>query len=261
LELLGTYPEDPRLLAMLARLNAETKRITFSEAEDTVKALLVEHPQHERLRVALALLAIRQGRRDEGFSMMEDLAAQGDTAYVHEIYAGLLQAHRATLNESWDQYKIAVRPGPLSSPCFRSAAYRVGRRVARNEAAIVLKGVRPLERAVLHTRSLGPITLFLIFDVLGFAALGTRLAGPLGWSLALMTLATLWAGWAVYCNHLVCCKRCRNYWIGYPVPFWLLFALTPAVIKGPELAILGVACVASNVLVLVRQSRREGIGV
>ena len=34
LELLGTYPEDPRLLAMLARLNAETKRTTFSEAEE-----------------------------------------------------------------------------------------------------------------------------------------------------------------------------------------------------------------------------------
>ncbi len=114
---------------MLARLNAETKRTTFSEAEDTVRALVVEHPQHERLRVALALLAIRQGRREEGFSTIEDLAAHGDAPYVHEIYAGLLQAHRATWNESWDQYKIAVGPGPLSSPCFRSAAYQVGRRV------------------------------------------------------------------------------------------------------------------------------------
>jgi hypothetical protein len=261
MELLSKYPEDPRLLAVLARLNAETKRITFSEAEDTVRALLAEHPQHERLRVALALLAIRQGRREEGFSVIEDLAARGDGAYVHEIYAGLLQAHRATWEESWDQYKIAVRTGPLSSPCFRSAAYRLGRRVAPDEAAIVLKGVRPLERAVLRTRSLGPVTLFLIFDLLGFAGLVTRFAGPIGWSLALMTLATLWAGWAVYCNHLVCCKKCRNYWIGYPVSFWLLFIGTPLVIKGPELAILGVACVVSNVLVLVRQSRQEGMGV
>ncbi len=85
---------------------------------------------------------------------------------------------------------------------------------------------------MLRTRSLGPITLFVIFDLLAFAALDIRLAGPLGWSLALMTLATLWAGWAVFCNHLVCCKRCRNSWIGYPLSFWLLFTLTPSVIKG-----------------------------
>lgn len=114
---------------------------------------------------------------------------------------------------------------------------------------------------MLHTRSLGPVTLFLVFELLGFAALVTRLAGPLGWSVALLAVATLWAGWAVYCNQLVCCTRCPNWWIGYPVWFWLLFASTPSVIKGPELATLGVACNASKVFVLVRESRRDGIGV
>ncbi len=85
---------------MLARLNVETKRTTFSEAEDTVRALVVEHPQHERRRVALALLAIRQGRREEGFSTIEDLAAHGDAPYVHEIYAGLLRRLTGPLEES-----------------------------------------------------------------------------------------------------------------------------------------------------------------
>lgn len=111
----------------------------FAEAEETVRALLLEHPQDERLRVVLPLLAISRGRREEGISVIEGLAAHGDTQYIQEIYAGLVQVHRVTWNESWDQYKIALRPGPLSSPCLRSAAYRVGRRVAPDEAAIVLR--------------------------------------------------------------------------------------------------------------------------
>jgi Flp pilus assembly protein TadD len=225
LPVLDRHPDDPHLLALRARLDAETGRISLADSEAAVRALVENRPDDVRLRTSAALLAAQDGRRAAGLEELRQLAGSSTDAYVHQTLAGLLHGDRGTWAEAWTHYATALRAGPLSTPCYRSAAYRVGRSVDPPGSAVALQGAAPVERLAIRTRALGPVTMFALVDAVALAGVGLRVAGASLVALLLMGMATAIIGWFVYANALACCRTCRNAWLAQAALLWLLFLL------------------------------------
>jgi tetratricopeptide (TPR) repeat protein len=245
-QLLDRYPTDPRLLSQRARLDAETKRITFADAETAVRELVTEHPGDQRLQATAAYLVSRQGSREAAVAELRELAAQTDEPYVHQTLAGLLHLTRSTWGQSWEHYQRALEAGPLGSPCYRSAAYLVARSIEPEKAATALQGAGRFERAAVRSRARGPKPMFLIAEILAFGAAGIRIAETLPLALTVMVVATLWMALAVYANHIVCCHKCRNTWISTAAFLWVIFELTPRPITAGWLSAIALSTMAGN---------------
>ena len=242
---------------MGARLEALTRRMSFSDAEAIVRGLAEANPGEPRLAVTAADMAYRQGDVERALAEMNVLAIEyPNNPAVHEFLAELLRVKRQDWDGVWEHYKVALRSGGLNSPCLREAAYAVGRSRDPSNADLALSGATRMERAVVRGRVRGPGLLFLVLDTLAFPAIALRELGHSGWGLFLMGLATAWAAWAIYGNDLVCCKKCRNAWIFTGGWTWFLFALTPHYFHGLYLVVLLVIA-GSATLFMVWRDRTQ----
>jgi predicted Zn-dependent protease len=224
--LLLTHPSSPRVLAAKANLDALTKVATFQESEAVVRGLIAENPDNYRLRTVAAYLEARGGAREPAIVELRELVAEyPDEAYAHQSLAGLLHLDEEHWAEAWQEYAIALESGPLSSPCFKTAAFHVGRKVDPSNANLALKGSTMVERVGIQTRSRGPRQIFTIFAVLYIA--GIILLGGLnhtaGFVVAALAIAS--TSWAAYVNDFACCKKCRNFWIFLGVVALMSFVL------------------------------------
>jgi hypothetical protein len=211
--LLSKYPSSPRVLAAKANLDALMKVTSLEESEAVVRELISENPDNYRLRIVAAYLEARGGARESAIEELRVVVGEHpDEAYAHQSLAGLLHLDKEDWSESWHEYEIALASGPLSSPCFKTAAFQVARRVDPDNANMALKGSSMLERAGMHTRVRGPRQMFFIFAALYVA--GVLLLGSPNHTagLAVGSLAVLSTLWNAYTNDFACCKKCRNFW-------------------------------------------------
>ncbi len=224
---LAEDPSNPRIIALMARIDAETGQVTFAEALTTVTDLLAQHPDNARLEVAAASLRYRPTLKEPG--VMARLTAvtrsiyerHPDDPYVQQVLAGQLGCDKSSHPEAWELYKRAMGEGPLVTPCYKGAAHLFAKRYEPALAPLTLRGAGVLERGSILTRALGPKVMFSILYVAAFAAIMVRSTGNYSASVPLMLAATVWGGWCIYANSQLCCKKCRNVWIGMVV--WLIF--------------------------------------
>jgi tetratricopeptide (TPR) repeat protein len=214
--LLSKYPTDPKVLAMRATLNAHLGIQSFVEAEAVVRDLIAQNPDMFRLRVNAAYLEARDGGRERAIEELREVVAEyPGEAYAHQGLAGLLHLDKARWTEAWQEYKVALASGPLSSPCFKTAAFQVATTVDPANADEALKGSPAIERLGVRTRTKGFRVMFAIFAMLYVAAVfllgqSNHVAG-----IVVACLALVWTAWGVYINDFACCKKCRNAWIGF----------------------------------------------
>lgn len=212
------YPSDPRVLATKATIDAGLKIITPSEAEAIVRGLIVQNPDRFRLRGTAAYLRAQGGDRPSAIEELRLLVDEHpEDAYCHQVLAGQLHLDRENWSEAWQHYEIALQSGPLTSPCFKSAAYVVARKVHATNADLALRGSTTVQRAGVRSRAAGPRALLVLYLVLTTATLYWLSDGDRGLGFTFGAMALGWAGWAIYINDFACCKRCRNFWISLGV--------------------------------------------
>jgi tetratricopeptide (TPR) repeat protein len=224
--LLLAYPSSPRVLAAKANLDAQMKVSTFQESEAIVRGLIAENPDIYRLRSVAAYLEARGGALEPAIVELRDLVAEyPDDAVVHQNLAGLLHTDKEHWAEAWQEYEIALESGPLSSPCFKTAAFYIGRKVDPSKANMALQGSSMVERAGIQTRSRGPRQMFVLFAILYVT--GMLLLGGLNHTAGFVVGALAIAStlWDAYANDFACCKKCRNFWIFLGVFSLLSFVL------------------------------------
>ncbi len=223
---LRQHPDDPRLLASKASLDAHTGRTTYPEAETIVRRLVAQHPDDPRLQVVAAGLVARQKDLPRAVAELREIAAANpDDNDVRQALAGILGATASTQAEAWALYKRALEEGPLGTPCYTSAAYTLARRYQPELADQVLAGAGSVERAVAFTRSRGLRVLFVVWAVLTLVAVALCAGRQLDAGLAVAGLATLWGGWVAFTNRMVCCRQCLRFWLFLTAATWVLVVL------------------------------------
>ena len=226
---LAEDPENPRIITVLARIDAETGHVTFGEALTTVTGLMLQHPDDARLELAANALRYRPVIKDPGVLARSTevirsvYARHPDDSYVQQALAGQLGCDKSSHPEAWDLYKRAMDDGPLITPCYKGAAHHFAKIYEPELASRTLLGAGNLERWSILTRALKPKVMFTILFVLAFGAVMVRSTGNFSISVPLMLLATLWGGWCVYANSQLCCKKCRNAWIVTVLWVWIFF--------------------------------------
>jgi tetratricopeptide (TPR) repeat protein len=227
-KILSQSPSQPRALCMMARVRAELNEITFDEALTTIKYLVISNPENERIPASLVSILYKIGRRDE--SAVERkifLERFPDSSVALQYWANGLQADPKTKSSpetqiaAWGFYQKALASGPLLTPCFKSAAYYAGKRADPSKASDAFKGSGFVERMALRTRGVGPQNLVLVF-FLGVVASVAVFHSGFALSIVLQALTLSWGVWCIYSNNLMCCKKCRNFWIflvGYATMF------------------------------------------
>lgn len=222
-------PNNARIIALLARIDAQTKRTTFEQSLSIVAALTVQQPDDARLQVAATVLRFplvatdKDSRTQAVLELRGILAHHPEDAYVQQVLAGFLGCDMDTLPEAWELYKTAMNSEPLQSPCYRAAAHVLAKRYEPALSEQVFVGMGPVERAAVRTRSLGPMPMFAVIFILAFSAISLHSTGNLTLSVPLMTMATVWGGWSVYVNSVMCCKKCRNAWMFLITALWVAF--------------------------------------
>lgn len=216
--LLLQHPSSPRVLATKANFDALTKVATFQESEAVVRALIVENPDSYRLRAVAAYMKALGGAREPAIAELREIVAEyPDEAYFHQCLAGVLHLDEEHWVEAWQEYQLALASGPLTSPCFKTAAFHIARKVDPSHATLALTGSSAMERAGIQTRSRGLRLLFAVFAAF-YAAAILLLAGhyhTAGFVFGALAIAT--TAWDAYVNDFACCKKCRNFWIGLGV--------------------------------------------
>jgi hypothetical protein len=231
---LALDPENPRIIASMARIDAETGHVTYAEALSTVTELLAQHPDNARLEVAANSLRYRPTLREPGVLARMTAVTRTiyerhpDDPYVQQVLAGQLGCDKSSHPEAWELYKKAMDDGPLVTPCYKGAAHLFAKKYEPELAPLTLRGAGSLERGSILTRAIGPKPMFSLLYVAAFAAIMLRSTGNLRVSVPLMLIATMWGAWCVYANSQLCCKKCRNVWIWMVA--WLI--LDFAVAKG-----------------------------
>jgi tetratricopeptide (TPR) repeat protein len=214
-------PDNFHALALKTRLDALRHLISNDEAKGVIRGLIDEHPGDVYLEVAAAALVAQDGDRPGAIALLKATAeANGDDPYVHQVLAGLLGCDRATWDEALDHYKIALRTGPLLTPSYQSAAYYLAKRSEPALAPTALQGATPVDRAAIRTRSLGFNRMALVLAVLAVSSLSIDALGRDGEGVAVMVIATAWAGWAAVANYAVGCWKCAAWWLLTIVVAW-----------------------------------------
>ena len=222
---LPQQPENVRVLSTMARIDAELGRTTFEDALSRIRELVTLHPDDEFLPVRLVSILWRMGRKEESAETLREYFGHfPESPVALQAWANGLQYHPESKDKSdaqeraWEHYKQALASGPLLTPCYRSAAYFAAKRAEPARKDYALQGSPYLERMAIRTRGLGPLTMMrvFIFGVLGAVFL---FHPEIALSVIVQVLTFSWGVWCIYCNNLMCCKKCRNLWIvivGYP---------------------------------------------
>ncbi len=221
---LSRDPGDVRALAPMARIDAELGRTTFEESLTKVEYLVASHLDDDRLPGVLIGILARMGRYDEcDEERRKFLDRFPNSPRAIQVWANGLQIDPvANKNkpeaqaEAWEFYKKALALGPLLTPCFKSAAYYAAQRADPANKSEALKGSGVLERMAIRTRGLGPQFLFAAILV-AFVVAAFTAERYLAFSVVVQLLALGWGLWCIYSNNLMCCKKCRNAWIGLVV--------------------------------------------
>jgi len=220
---LSDQPDDPRALALSATIDAELKRITTDDALAIIDDLATRNPDNPRLRVVACSLLAKAGRLDEAISRLRSITSEiQDLPSAHEALANFLGSKRASWSEAWLHYKVALQSGPLSSPCMKASAYYVGRHEEPAAAQMALRETSGLELAVVKTRSLGRLPLFIIFALLGLAGIVLGLTIGFGPALAPLVVASAWGGWAVFTSYYAGCRVCVQCWLMLITLLWVV---------------------------------------
>jgi hypothetical protein len=220
---LSDQPDDARALALSAMIDAELKRISTDDALAIIDDLAAGNPDNPRLRVMACSFLASAGRLDEAITRLRSITTEiQDFPWAHEVLANLLGSKRANWGEAWLHYKVALQSGPLSSPCMKASAYRVGKHEEPAAAQMALRETSGLELAVVKTRSLGRQPLFIIFAVLGLAGIVIGLTVGFVPALAPLVLASAWGGWALLTSYYAVCQLCVRCWLMLITLLWVV---------------------------------------
>jgi tetratricopeptide (TPR) repeat protein len=229
--ILSQWPDEVRAVVGLTRVDAELGTISNDEAIATVRGLAAAHSDNDRIPGALITMLVRMGRieeaQDERRKFLDDFP---HSPVALQVWANGMQvnpelkADPETQVTAWDYYKKALLSGPLLTPCFKSAAYYAAKRAEPQNSNQALKGSGFVERQALITRGLGPKVLSAVF-VIGVVLAAITLHNEFPVSLTVQVLTLLWGLWCIYANNLMCCKKCRNAWIGLVGYFTLIGAI------------------------------------
>ncbi|HSN03025.1 MAG TPA: hypothetical protein VLS91_06035 [Acidimicrobiales bacterium] len=208
------FPDNPIIHVRRLQAQVQLHQIAFADAETEVRGLTANGDFSHRLAAIAVSLRAMGGDREGAILEIRDLISrEPDVGAYHQTLAGLLQANKNQWEESWAEYNAALKMGPLTNLCYKTAAYYLGRRIAPSDAVRVLQGTTSMEKAIVKTRSLNPEWLVLSLITSGiitclFLGMGDRLAG-----LALVLPLLSSAGWMIFANDFARCKKCRNTWM------------------------------------------------
>jgi tetratricopeptide (TPR) repeat protein len=242
---LDREPENARAQGAVVLVENKTGKRTFDEALTQIRALVAAHPDEGRLRGTLVtILLMTKHMDDAAVERQRYFELFPDSPSALQMWANGLQYDPETKDnadtptEAWGYYQQALLSGPLSSPCFKQQAYAAARKVDREHANEAFNGSSLIERTTIRTRSLGQIRLisvFLIGLIVGAALLPLDVAA----SIAFQSLNLAWGLWISYANSQMCCKKCRNAWLGlvsifavlgaFSIHFKLFFCVTVAI--------------------------------
>lgn len=146
-------PGNVRAKALKVRIDAQRGLMSNAQAEVVLRGLISEQPGDPYLEVATVALLLREGDRQEGVSQLKVIADtyKGDP-YVNQVLAGVLGCDRATWDEAWTHYKIALQSGPLATPTYQSAAYYLAKHKEPSLVSLTLQGTTSWSRAAIRTR-------------------------------------------------------------------------------------------------------------
>jgi hypothetical protein len=206
-------PGNAKAIALNARVEAHLGLISNDRAEGIIRDQIREHPGDVYLEVAEAGLMAQAGDRPRAIVQLKAIAEEHqDDAYVHQVLAGLLGCDKATWDEAWSHYKVAMQTGPLLAPGYMGAAYFFARRYEAALAPLTLQGTTSLQRAAIRTRAMGFNRMLLAFLVLALGSLALDALGHSTLSVVAMVIATAWAGWSSLANYTVGCWKCATAW-------------------------------------------------
>jgi len=244
-------PENPRPVALKARLDAATGDISFAEARSVYTGLIARHPGDTYLKVGAAAILAQDGDRPGAIAELRRLAVDYERdPLVHQSLAVLLSSDQATQDEAWSNYKVALTDAPLPLVSQRVLAYRAGRRIEPTEAREALRNSGIVEKAAIRTLTMGNAgpQLLLFSAALGFLSCYVGLSG-LGFGL--VAVATAWAAWCAYAASVI------GSWRGVRVqlcvvPYLWFFAVVAVLLHDGEgwIGFVAAGVVAATALVL-----------
>jgi hypothetical protein len=175
----------------------------------------------------VSILLVAKRMDDAAVERQRFLELFPDSPFALQMCANGLQYDPETKDNAdtparaWGYYQRALLAGPLSSPCFKERAYAAARQVDREHASEAFKGSNLIERATIRTRTFGYTRLasvFLIGLIIGAALLPIDVAA----SIVVQSLNLACGLWISYANSQMCCKKCRNAWLGLVSMFAVL---------------------------------------
>jgi predicted Zn-dependent protease len=108
---LTQHPDEPTLLALIARLDAEANAIPFNRAAEIIQELIAREPDNPRLLLAAAMLTHRRGDVVGALSRVRQLADEyPDDQMIHLVLGAWI---RDDAPEAWRHFAQALPAGPL----------------------------------------------------------------------------------------------------------------------------------------------------
>jgi hypothetical protein len=253
-------PDNFRARALKARLDAATGHSSTDQAQSAIAELIAAHPNDAHLKVASAVLLAQDGNRQSAIAALRPIAADNPSdSYVHQVLAGFLGCDIATWDDAWVHYKVALEHGSLLSPAYRAAAFHFAKQKEPSLVERVFADTDSVERAAIRTRDLGFNRMILLLGVLALPSIVVNaVTGELALAVAvaIMTMATAWAGWAAFTNYVIGCWKCSTVWVMMISGLWflLIFERSSSGREGVVIfGILGLIWAASALSQLQRQ--------
>jgi hypothetical protein len=192
-------PDRPAVLALRARIDAQTGRLSKKAALEIIAGLLERNAGDPYIKVTSAVVrALPPEGEDPTGALREIVAENSDDTYANSLLATSLLRQRSDWTEAAACFSIALAGGGLLSASQLIAAYRLGRRSDPSLAKLVLRTVGPLQGMAI--RICGSVARILLIVLISCAAIATVVAlwqKDLTWSVILAMVMTGLFGLAI----------------------------------------------------------------